>query len=575
MPSIPSFKALMKHGSRFGFTAIPEVVETFSLLFDSMNLPFQAVGYSLYELQKLKPEYFKSPKCRDPSDTISSSELADLTEYMAFCLASYGGTYYSYTEEFFMDLEKLNEDGSIIDSAAMLTKWMRMPTADRVKTVIESHTAGDPEGIIFMSYPDKQEAFHCCYYMLDFKPKSEVIVCIRGTLSVQDIMTDLVASAVPFQDGYCHKGMLRTAVNMVDRIRDELKEYVGETGYRVTFTGHSLGASVAAILTMMLKDEFNVRCFAFACPSVFTVGNITASKQYVTSIANSTDIVPRLSYQSFQTLAEEIVDVLETVEPPSLASSHSAQASRFIRRRMHKYMQKEYQKKQDEHAMKMMARKKEYWREQHRAASDEGMDEEHAEGLLDDSDSEDDKVPWKSNPIYTKLRGFVKGFSVTKLISDDAGEPDADADSDDTELLLLPLLPAGRVVQLAGLTHEDTKALLADVKEWRKATGSTAPVVTEDTKVHTGTLATAPVGKALSSINPFNDLMRRLGGLNKKLIFASEVPNEEFSRILIHKSCVIQHHPMVYVRMLKKCVAVQADIADFLESAEMKPAVKN
>lgn len=96
--------------------------------------------------------------------------------------------------------------------------------------------------------------------------------------------------------------MLRSAQNLYDVVRpiilNSLKDH---PEYSVIFTGHSLGAGVASLISMIWNDEFsmqNMHCYAFAPPSIISIDLASRSRQFITTLIVNDDIVPRLSQES-------------------------------------------------------------------------------------------------------------------------------------------------------------------------------------------------------------------------------------------------------------------------------------
>uniref|UniRef100_A0A453QL63 Fungal lipase-type domain-containing protein n=1 Tax=Aegilops tauschii subsp. strangulata TaxID=200361 RepID=A0A453QL63_AEGTS len=77
-----------------------------------------------------------------------------------------------------------------------------------------------------------------------------------------------------FDGGYVHNGLLRAAGWVLDRECDLLRDLLDRyPAYTLTFTGHSLGAGVAAMLTMVVVlnldklgkvERGRTRCYAMA-----------------------------------------------------------------------------------------------------------------------------------------------------------------------------------------------------------------------------------------------------------------------------------------------------------------------
>jgi len=138
------------------------------------------------------------------------------------------------------------------------------------------------------------------------RTEGAVIVAMRGTCSLRDVLSDLDCQPETFSlgggEGHAHAGMLSAA-----RKLDELLSSVVEDGLvklggqrRVIVVGHSLGAGVAAMLTAIWMDNVRfpgaeLRCLAFACPQVLDKRLASFLEGVVTSFVFADDIVPRLS----------------------------------------------------------------------------------------------------------------------------------------------------------------------------------------------------------------------------------------------------------------------------------------
>eukprot|EP00092_Neocalanus_flemingeri_P019082 GFUD01020672.1.p1 GENE.GFUD01020672.1~~GFUD01020672.1.p1 ORF type:complete len:434 (-),score=73.97 GFUD01020672.1:35-1336(-) len=168
----------------------------------------------------------------------------------------------------------------------------------------------DAEDVLFSWFNDDSEE-HCPKSMiLVDHSQSSVVLIIRGTFCFKDVLMDVVCEDAAFLDGFAHKGFIDGSRKVMDKCSKILEDaLVDHFGYQLVICGHSMGGSVAMMITLellrsnryqVLPPGISVRCVALGSAPVYrTEGDLSA--QYLEKIdiyINGTDVVPRLSLGS-------------------------------------------------------------------------------------------------------------------------------------------------------------------------------------------------------------------------------------------------------------------------------------
>lgn len=153
-----------------------------------------------------------------------------------------------------------------------------------------------------------------------------VVVSIRGTLSMKDIITDLHAHPKPIElpesPGFAvHKGMLQTAMWIRDKLLGESildKAFQSAPEYYLVITGHSLGSGCACILGLLLQPLYpDLHCYCFSPPgSIINEAGAKYTEGFVTSVTLGQDLVSCANVHTFHMMKEELVHAIEECKKP-------------------------------------------------------------------------------------------------------------------------------------------------------------------------------------------------------------------------------------------------------------------
>ncbi|KAL3517676.1 hypothetical protein ACH5RR_020265 [Cinchona calisaya] len=158
------------------------------------------------------------------------------------------------------------------------------------------------------------------YYIgVDMRRKN-VILGIRGTQTVYDLITDIVTSSheeVTFEGYSTHFGTAEAARwflrHELGTLRNCLEKH---EGFRLKLIGHSLGAATASLLAIMIRkksikelgfDPQIVSAIGFATPPCVSKELAESCSDYVRTVVMQDDIIPRLSVSSLTRLRNEIL----------------------------------------------------------------------------------------------------------------------------------------------------------------------------------------------------------------------------------------------------------------------------
>ncbi|XP_046888942.1 diacylglycerol lipase-beta [Hypomesus transpacificus] len=312
---------------RAAFSSIAQLVSGF---FSDTDLVASDIAAGLALLHQ---EQDKMEHCRDPEDVLSHSpsspiaedleaELEKAVHCMQFAAAAYGWPMYVYSNP--------------MTGACSLSR-----DCCGSQTAEYDIVGGDNLGCHFSSillstglqYRDFiHVSFHNQIYEIPFfvaldHKREAVLVAIRGTLSLRDVLTDLSAECedLPIEGVsgtcYAHKGMSQAAGYIYKKLVNDgilNQAFSIAPEYKLVITGHSLGGGTASLLAILLRSSFpSVQCFSFSPPGgLMSKALADFSKQFVVSVVLGKDLVPRLSYPNMEDLKRRILKMVSNCNKP-------------------------------------------------------------------------------------------------------------------------------------------------------------------------------------------------------------------------------------------------------------------
>ncbi|XP_027336269.1 uncharacterized protein LOC113850101 [Abrus precatorius] len=164
----------------------------------------------------------------------------------------------------------------------------------------------NPDWVILRKdYEDNQG--HVTPYMIYLDhDHAEIILAVSGLNLAKEsdylVLLDNKLGQAEFHGGYVHNGLLKAAGWVFDAEHEVLRELVAENPtYMLIFTGHSLGAGVVALLTMLAlhnRDKLGIqrnkiRCFAIAPTRCMSLNLAVRYADVINSVVLQDDFLPR------------------------------------------------------------------------------------------------------------------------------------------------------------------------------------------------------------------------------------------------------------------------------------------
>mmetsp|Transcript_1396 Transcript_1396/g.3056 ORF Transcript_1396/g.3056 Transcript_1396/m.3056 type:complete len:908 (-) Transcript_1396:56-2779(-) len=140
--------------------------------------------------------------------------------------------------------------------AGSATRFISGASEEKDTKAFLSLTSLQQEHLLFTSWAD--DAYHPAFCVARVDSVKWIVVAIRGTLSVKDVLTDMAVHNQPFLTGHAHAGVFQASCHVLLKVLPVLYVACQDfPDYQVVFTGHSLGAATSAVCAMMIRARLS------------------------------------------------------------------------------------------------------------------------------------------------------------------------------------------------------------------------------------------------------------------------------------------------------------------------------
>lgn len=300
---------------------------------------YQAVEEELMEKEKKKRRTIFPTSFSSTSSKFNTSIFEEARRYMKYATAVYG--------QAMINAAEVDARGRLDGKVGRVTK-----------ETISTHISVPAKDIVLLDISKYDgNSNHLRHMLVVDHEHQKVVLSLRGTFSLEEIVSDVAAFSREFCGGEAHSEMATMAERVWAVAGPKVSSVLEENpGYELILTGHSLGAGAACLVTILVQNkkllprEQRIRCFAYSSPPVYTpIEFVPKSVQSTINFVHENDVVPYLSIQKVRKLFSSLLAVdtyarkhmtkkekykviLGALEPPKdlIASVIEAEGKRLI-----------------------------------------------------------------------------------------------------------------------------------------------------------------------------------------------------------------------------------------------------
>lgn len=223
--------------------------------------------------------------------------------------------------------------GKLLVSIIIQKKWYKIFKSESDEEILIRYLGIKPEDLAYSQL--KSQRYLPAYAILLNHEEKKIILCIRGTMSVFDCLSDLTGDYTTYDyvnpetgqvivTGLVHSGIMICAKNLSNETKEKILQLLSNhPDYSLVIAGHSLGAGATALLALYWLSDPEIMkkgfiALAYAPPAVVSAELNVYLKGYLFSCSYGCDIVCRMSFGSLKDCTEIVKFFVEREKQPSL-----------------------------------------------------------------------------------------------------------------------------------------------------------------------------------------------------------------------------------------------------------------
>ncbi|KAJ7532751.1 hypothetical protein O6H91_13G018300 [Diphasiastrum complanatum] len=166
--------------------------------------------------------------------------------------------------------------------------------------------------IVAAQWNPHQETLRPAYVVCVDPPFEAVVMVVRGTSHVVDILINAGAAPEPFYGGYAHGGFVQATNALLKEAKPHIEKAFqqhNQKGLKLIIVGHSMGAAVGIMCGLHLTSEYpDLKCWGYSPAASMNIELAHECSSFATCFLSSHDIIPRFSITSVEDLRKRICE---------------------------------------------------------------------------------------------------------------------------------------------------------------------------------------------------------------------------------------------------------------------------